>query len=95
MDLLKIYEKNKELEKKQNDLRSKEEIKDIVCSIIKGDETYKVNNKTKKILKEIGIKAYNRNFQGLFGMINEEYIKLNKTNIQKIQKYIDKENANG
>ena len=99
MNLLEIYEENKkrkEEEKRQDEERAfNEEIREIECEIILGKEKHYSNNE--KVLKTIDIK-YKKNsnfvYYPIFAIedrikLRKYYFEYNKTNIKKIQNYID------
>lgn len=96
MDLLKIYEDNKkqkeELENQEEEIKFKRTLQSVLASIVAGNETYKTEYK--EFIDKLNIK-YKKITTQCWGGENLKYeFNLNKTNIQKIQKYIDKENAN-
>lgn len=94
IDLLKMSENSKK-DKKEiaieiEEREFKDELYDTIAAICKGDDCFKTN-KTQFETK-LGIKLKD-NFDGLMflGPSPKKYsFKLNKKNIQKIQKYIDK-----
>lgn len=94
MNLLEIFEENKkrkEEEKRQDEERAfNEEIRNIKSEIILGKEEHQIENK--ELLKKLGIK-YKKNKVKVYYPLNsswhEYYFEYNKTNIKKIQNYID------
>lgn len=94
MDLVKIYEDNKQKEKEAKELKESLELetatKKLIADIIMGKDQYYTN--CERLLKEIGLKYEETktacNFGFSFGLYNYA-TKLNKSNIKKIQKYID------
>ena len=98
IDLLKIVENNKKIEEQENVLERKREVRRLISMIIKGDEEFYTNDEG--LIKEIGIKVSKKDkdcndylWTRFIDTQNHGRIRirLNKTNIQKIQKYIDKE----
>ncbi len=97
MDLIKIYEKNKkeneEFEKVKNDYKLKQEIRSFIADIIQGKENYYTNNKEFIDKLELSFKKKNNTGSlwspSYIGYANYT-IKINKTNINKLQKYLDK-----
>lgn len=95
MNLIKIYEdvkKQKEKEEKTiKNIEVEKEIRKLIASIIKGEELFFTNSK--ELCENLKIKYDNSdtytNFGSLgFGLYHYRF-KLNKTNITKIQKYIE------
>jgi hypothetical protein len=95
MDLLKIYEdvkKQKEKEEKTvKEIEVEKELRKLIASIIRGEEHFFTNSK--KLCEDLKVKYDNRDtftdFGSLgFGLYHYRF-KLNKTNITKIQKYIE------
>lgn len=95
IDLLKIVEENKKIEEQENILERKREIRELISAIVKGEDIFYTNDE--ELIKEIGIKVskkdmnYNNPWYSPFSINGKIKIKLNKTNIQKIQDYINKE----
>lgn len=91
IDLLSVFENNKEIENKQKELNKEKELMELITYIIQGRETFKTDNK--ELLEEIGIKYKKIDNFGYMPFIRggQYEIKLNKTNIKKIQNYIDME----
>lgn len=94
MDLIKIYEENKQKEKEAKELKENLELdmatKKLIADIIQGKEDFFTNSK--KLLEEIGLKYEETKNCCNYGFGFSVYnycVKLNKTNIRKIQKYID------
>lgn len=94
MDLVKIYEENKQKEKEAKEFKETLEVeqatKKLIADIIQGKEDFYTNSK--RLLEEIGLKYEETknicNYGFSFGIYNY-CVKLNKSNIRKIQKYID------
>lgn len=96
IDLLKIVENNKKIEEQENVLERKREVRKLISVIIKGNEEFYTNDEG--LIKEIGIKVSKKDMNCPMWPIPIDMqnhgrirVKLNKTNIQKIQNYIDKE----
>lgn len=88
-----IKEKISNKEKIDKELENYKEIKRIIFEISIGSEKYSTNNK--ELFDEIGIKLKTKSTSMHFSWYKQEQkyeFKLNKTNIAKIQKYIDREN---
>lgn len=104
IDLLKIFENNKKIDEERAKIKQKEELNKIIAAIIKNDDYYYCDDK--ELIEKIGIKiknkkrpnpyvynyTYNYVVNGITCHTNEDSFKieLNKTNIKKIQNYIDK-----
>lgn len=100
MNLLKIYEQNEknknELKTVENKLKLEKEINRLIASVIEGNTEFGTNNED--IFEELGIKKCKRRESEYhcfnpFNPYREFYIKINKTNIKKIQNYIDKRDS--
>jgi hypothetical protein len=91
IDLLSILENNQELDKQQKELDAKKELKELVVAIIRGEDCFYTNSK--ELLTEIDVKAKTNSvgYYVPFSSYKKYKISLNKTNIKKIQKYIEKE----
>jgi len=93
MDLLKIYENNKKEEEKyeseKKNYELKREFRRLISSVVKGDKKFGTNDS--ELIEKLNIKKAKPGSEiSSFYRINYSYIfELNKTNIQKIQKYID------
>lgn len=99
MDLISLYNRQKELTKRQEELDLENELTNIICAIAKGEDEIKLESDD--LIKDIGFKVkpkkecvqeyigygdychYNRNVY---------YIKLNERNIKKINKYLEEVN---
>lgn len=96
MNLLEIFEENnkrKEEEERQNDKRAfNKEIREIKSEIILGEEKHYSDNK--ELLEKLKIK-YKKIETTSFGLYYSKrydyYFEYNKTNVAKIQKYLDQE----
>lgn len=104
IDLLKIFENNKKIDEERAKIKQKEELNKIIAAIIENEDYYYCNDK--ELIEKIGIKIKNKERQNLYNYnytynyvvngitchTNEDSFKieLNKTNIKKIQNYIDK-----
>lgn len=92
IDLLSIYEKNQEIKKQVEEIKEKKELNELIGCILNGEETFTTD--IKELLEKIGLK-YKKNESYLcyspFTKNGLYEIKLNKTNIKKIQEYIDRE----
>ena len=94
-DLFKIYEtiqeqiKNEDETKKE--IEEQEELRTILSSIIEGKKEYYTNNKG--LLEKIGIKYKKRENGTITWKIGWKgyYFKFNKTNLNKIEQYLRKE----
>ncbi len=100
MNLLKIYEQNeknkKEFETVKNEIELQKEINKLIACVIEGRNEFRTNNV--KIFEELGIKKRKLKepkycYIGLFSSGGDFYIKINETNIKKIQDYIDKKDV--
>lgn len=95
MNLLKIYEdvkKQKEKEEKTiKNIEVEKELRKLIASIIRGDEHFFTNSK--KLCEDLKVKYDNRDTFTDYGTLGFGLyhcrVKLNKTNISKIQKYIE------
>ena len=95
IDLLKIYNINKEMDKKQELINKRKELNNLISAIVCGDSEYSSINK--KIFDELKIK-YKKvpkehfNYKDYGWPKNEttyEYvIQLSKSNVEIIQKYL-------
>jgi len=97
MNLLEIFEENKkriEEEQRQDDERAfNKEIREMKSEIILGKEEHESNNK--ELLDKLGIK-YKKNktivyYSPFNYSSNKYYFEYNKTNVKKIQKYLDEQ----
>lgn len=100
MDLLKIYNENqereKEFKKQKEEYELQKEIKKFVVDIIRNEKEFYSNNK--KAFEELGIK-YKRKKRDyiLIGecfRYGDYYAPINKTNIKKLNDYINKRSNN-
>lgn len=98
INLEKFVEKNEKIKELEEEKEFQEELRNIVASIIQGDETYETNSD--KLVEELNFKVKKTKSSNtislLFGSTwcsyGKDYtIKLNKTNIKKVQDYINKE----
>ncbi len=94
IDLLKIYENNKELEKEEEKLLNKKGIRKMIVAIIERNENYYTDNK--ELLDELGVKyskcqsQYSWEYTGP-KRLGGYKVKLTKENIKRIQKYLSEE----
>jgi len=99
IDLLKIYEDNKKIDKLKDEIQFKEELNRLLSDIVMNKEKFYTDNEY--MLKKLSLK-YSKNKQkekNTFYCIsfsgNEYYAKytinLTKENIKKIQDYVNKE----
>lgn len=84
----------KKIEEQENVLKRKREVRRLISEIIKGNEEFYTYDEG--LIKEIGIKVSKKDMNcpvwtSLIENRGRIRIELNKTNIQKIQKYINKE----
>ena len=91
-DLVVLYEYVKEQVKDEEemlqDVNDRKEVREILASVVKGKEYHYTSNK--KLLKKMKI-YYSKNESGGF-LFNSSYrFKLSKTNLNKIQQYIEEE----
>lgn len=99
IDLIKVYEENKKIEKNQEELDEQKELRDLLSAIVGNKKYFYTNNE--KFLKKLNIK-YGKNTQNhvisygynysTWGSCGDYFINLTKENIKKIQKYINEEN---
>jgi len=94
VDLLEINEnsriKNEQLNENFKAQEFKNELYELIAAIMKGDKDFATNSKL--LITKLNIKANHTDIHNLMFMGLKEYsFKLNKTNIKKVQKYIDKE----
>lgn len=100
MDLLKIYNENqereKEFEKQKEEYELQKEINGFVVDIIRNNERFYSNNK--KVFEELGIKYKRKkmdyNLVGECFRYDDYYAPINKTNIKKLNDYINKRSKN-
>lgn len=90
MDLVKIYETVKKQEKSEEliikEIRQKQELRNIIADIVLCKEIFYTNDK--ELCETLGVK-YDKN-NSYLGLCSYSYkFKLNKSNITKIQKYIN------
>lgn len=96
MDLLKIYNENqereKEFKKQKEEYELQKEINGFVVDIIRNNERFYSNNK--KVFEELGIKYKRKNKGyiciGEYSRYGGYYAPINKTNIKKLNDYINK-----
>lgn len=96
MDLLKIYNENqereKEFKKQKEEYELQKEINGFVVDIIRNNERFYSNNK--KVFEELGIKYKRKNKDyiriGEYSRYSGYYAPINKTNIKKLNDYINK-----
>ena len=92
IDLLSIYEKNQEIQKQVEEIKEKKELNELIGYILNGKETFSTD--IKELLEKIGLKYKKRENYLCYTPFTRNglyEIKLNKTNIKKIQEYIDRE----
>lgn len=90
IDLLSIYENNKQIENQEKELKKEKELMELITYIIQGKETFLTNSK--ELLEEIGLKYKKaKDFIYVPFMRGQYEVKLDKTNIKKVQNYIDME----
>lgn len=97
MNLLEIFEDNERVKKAEEKLDAKREehheLKEIISEIIRGDETHYTDNED--LLKKIGIKYKKSECSYMplpfrhFEYERRIYFEYNKTNVKKIQKYLE------
>ena len=100
MDLLKIYNENqereKEFKKQKEEYELQKEIKKFVADIIRNNEEFYSNNK--KVFEELDIKSKRRDrfleCAGYYSKPGDYYAPINKTNIKKLNDYINKRSNN-
>lgn len=95
VDLNKYIEINKEIEELKEDAEMRTELNNLVAEIIKGEKEYFTDSE--KLIKELGIKTKKEEYHkyGMWCGIYSGYkIKLNKTNIEKVNNYINKGEKN-
>lgn len=89
-ELIELYESVKEQIKKEEEMkekcREKEAIREILADIVRGKKYHYSNNK--KLLNKLKIHYTKEQGGGVFCCCGYRF-KLSKTNITKIQKYID------
>ena len=84
MDLLKIYNENQEREKQKEELKLQEKINELVSDVIQNKSDFISDDE--KVFKELKIK---------FKKVQFNYIApINKTNIKKLNDYINKRSNN-
>lgn len=103
MNLLEIYENSKQEDEKykqeKKNYELKKELRKLMSEIVKGTEEFGTNNKD--LIKELDIKKFKKRdncssiYYSPFSTSYEYSFKINKTNIQKVQKYIDKTKKEG
>lgn len=95
VDLSKYIEINKEIEELKEDAEMRTELNNLVAAIIKGEKEYFTDSE--KLIKELEIKTKKEEYHK-YSMLISTYsgykIKLNKTNIEKINNYINKGDKN-
>ena len=100
MDLISLYERQKELTKRQEELKLEDELTEIICAIAKGED--KIELKSDDLVKNIGfkVKPKKESMREYIGNGNYRcydrnvyYVKLNERNIKKINNYISKKGA--
>lgn len=104
VNLMDFYEHNQQIDREQSLIDEKKELRKILAHIITGEESCRINNIN--LIEKIGIKLSKSDkeydlpffiYSGIkknSGSYGCYHIKLNKTNIKKIQDYIDKEENN-
>ncbi len=92
VDLNKYIEINKEIEELKEDAEMREELNNLVAAIIKGEEKYYTDSKKLIETLKINTKKETYNKYSMWASYPKEgyIIKLNKTNIEKVNKYINK-----
>lgn len=91
VNLNKYIEINKEIEELKEDAKMREELNNLVAAIIKGEEKYYTDSKKLIDTLKINAKKETYNKYSMWVNIREGYaIKINKTNIEKVNKYINK-----
>lgn len=109
MNLLEMYENSKKEDKKFEEEKSnhefKKELRRLISAIIQGEESFQTNND--KLIENLDIRVGKKNnkekncsnivtiysYSWGYGF-NKYSFKLNKTNIQKVQNYIDSNKEN-
>jgi recombinational DNA repair ATPase RecF len=90
VNLNKYIEINKEIEELKKDAEMREELNNLVAAIIKGEKIYYTDSKKLIDTLKINAKKETYNKYSMWGISKEDYaIKLNKTNIEKVNKYIN------
>lgn len=94
IDLLDIFNKNKKLNEAQDKLELIKELRVLLSTIVKGDDEFLTNNET--LIKKIGLKYKNNEtlyvptFSGYDARLYSRYkVELSKSNIKKVQSYLD------
>ena len=99
MDLISLYNRQKELTKKQEELDLENELTKVICAIAEGKD--KIKLESDDLIKDIGFrikpkKECVREYVGYGDFCNHSknvyYIKLNERNIKKINKYLEEVN---
>lgn len=99
IDLIKVYEENKKIEKNQEKIDEQKELRKLLSAIVGNEKQFYTNDE--KFLKKLNIKYGKSNDNHVFGigyswntynMCGSYFINLTKENIKKIQKYIDEVN---
>lgn len=96
MDLLKIYNENQEREKQKEELKLQEKINELVSDVIQNKSDFISDDE--KVFKELGIK-YKRKKKDYIRIgecfrCGDYYAPINKTNIKKLNDYINKRSNN-
>ena len=97
INLLEIYEDNKKIEKEEEELEEKKELRKLISAIISNEERFSTNNKTLvENLKKYEVKITKSKYSShnytygynLYNYQKDYNILLSKANIKKIQEYI-------
>lgn len=87
LDLISIYERNKKIEKKENELKEQAEINSLIRYVLDNISEYQSANK--KLFDKIGFKYTKKTAYSCFGGKSIVYnVKFNKANIKLLQDYI-------
>ncbi len=94
IDLLKFVEGNKKTKDLQDEVDFKKELNKLIANIITGEKEFFTNSDM--LIEKLNIKCKKNIFDVSrsffeFYPLKKYTFKLNKTNIKKIQSYIDKE----
>lgn len=95
IDLLKFVENNNEIQELKNEVEFKKELNKLISNIITGEENFYTNNE--ELIDKLDLKFEKAENYGRWLVINsfscqKDYkVKLTKTNIRKVQDYINKE----
>lgn len=96
IDLLKIYNINKEMDKKQELINKRKELNNLISAIVCGDSEFsstdkKIFNELKIKYKKVSKEHFNYGGFGYRPKIETKYeyvIQLSKSNVETIQKYL-------